>query len=121
MCPQGIPDRNSVLKVAPTAPRRPDLVVPLTGDPVYDKVGDLIALSRVWFRSLNVAFTASDLVGAAGLLLKAERLAGDAAKRRAWEQREDIRPEGVQPEPPKQVPPAPGAGARRRSVAKKEG
>jgi hypothetical protein len=127
MCPQGMIDRATPVLAAPTAPKRPDLVVPLTGDPVYDKVGDLIALARVWFRSLNVSFSAAELIQAADLMLRAEREARDEGKRAAWEQREDIRPEPPVPGPSaiadKPNPPAPAPGRARRPVkpaAKKE-
>ena len=113
--PQGVIDRTTKLMTAPLAPRRPDLMIEPTGNPAYDRVGAAISLARVWFRSLSVtAFTASDLVEAADLMLKAEREAQDEAKRGAWESENKI-------EPPGQPHPAPGNARRAANPsAKKE-
>jgi hypothetical protein len=89
---QGIPNRSTPLMSVPHAPKRPDLVVPLTGNPAYDKVGHAISAARIAFRSLNVAFTAGDLAATADLMLAVER---------EWAAT-SVQP-GPQPEPLKQA------------------
>jgi hypothetical protein len=73
MCPQGMIDKTTPLKAVPTAPRRPDLQIEAVGHPPFDKVAAAISTARIWFRSLNTAFTASDLIAASDLMLAVER------------------------------------------------
>ena len=106
--PMGIPARL----VPATAPRRPDLTIEPTGNPAYDRVGAAIALARVWFRSLSVAYTAADLVEAADLMLRVEN--GIEPPAPATSRRRDVLSD-------KPSSPAPVNHARRASPpAKKE-
>ena len=112
MCPQGIPDRTSPLMTVPTAPRRPDLMVEPVGRPGFDKVGHAVSLARIAFRTLNVSFTAGDLVAYADLALAVEREIGATPPRA-----QPPAPNKAGETPSTQVKPAPTKPPRAAPVA----
>ena len=98
---QGIPNRSTPLMSVPHAPKRPDLAIEPVGYAPFDKVASAVTLARVWFRSLNVSFGASDLTACADLMLAVER---------EWAASGENSP----PAPVKPSSPKPASAARKR-------
>ena len=112
MCPpQGVINRDTPLMAVPTAPHRQ---APGSGHAGFDRVANVAALARGWFKAQGLPHSADAVVAMAALSLKAERDARDEAKRATWESENKI-------EPPGQSHPAPGNVRRAANPsAKKE-